>query len=80
MEEIQGIEKFLEKLHQLMIVKGMDKLTLMAKESSKVLDISTQELEKLRQLKRDLPNKVGNNKSFQYLQSCSNTKEVSCSY
>jgi hypothetical protein len=31
MEEIQGIEKFLEKLHQLMEVKGMDKLTLMAK-------------------------------------------------
>jgi hypothetical protein len=80
MEEIQGIEKFLEKLHQLMIVKGMDKLTLMAKGSSKVLDISTQELEKLRQLKRDLPNKVGNNKYFQYLQSFSNTKEVSCSY
>jgi hypothetical protein len=48
MEEIQGIEKFLEKLHQLMIVKGMDKLTLMAK-GARYLDAGLREIETIKE-------------------------------
>ena len=43
MGKIQGIEKLLEKLHNLMKV-NIENLTLMAKESGEVLQISYKEL------------------------------------
>ncbi len=49
MGEIEGVEKLIEKLHQLMKARNLDTLTVTSKESSEVLQISAKELDKMRQ-------------------------------
>jgi hypothetical protein len=73
MGETEGIEKLLEKLHQLMKVKKVDNLTLTANGSSEVLQISAKELKKLRQINEcgKSQTKRENKSSRQFCQSCS---------
>ena len=52
MGENQNIEQLLDKLAELLKVKIKDRLIAMAKESNEVLEISTKDLEKMRQSER----------------------------
>ena len=52
MGENQNIEQLLDKLAELFKVKIKDRLIAMAKESNEVLEISTKDLEKMRQSER----------------------------
>ena len=63
MGETEGMEELIEKLCHLMKAKSIDKLTLKAKESSEVLQISPKELEKLRQPKSSVESPIPSGKT-----------------
>ena len=63
MGENQNIEQLLDKLAELLKVKIKDRLIAMAKESNEVLEISTKDLEKIRQSKRSAERVVQSGKT-----------------